>query len=154
MSTFSFLVKSNQLTTSHMSKRIFTQEQITELLKNRNVAATSEKSITYRADFKRAAIHRYKEGLSPSAIFQEAGFNLAVIGKRTPKWCLVRWRRSYDKKGEAGLLKDGRGSHGGGRPPNLDHMNEKEKLKYLEAQVAYLKAENAFLAKLRKQRLN
>ena len=48
---------------------------------------------------------------------------------------------------------NGRGQNGG-RPPNPKFKNEKEKLRYLEAQVAYLKAENAFLAKLRKQRLN
>lgn len=137
-----------------MNKRIFTQEQISSLCKNKNVSRCSEKSITYDKDFKIAAIQRYWEGLSPSAIFQEAGFNLALIGRETPKWCLIRWRRKCDKKGVAGLAKDGRGVHSHGRPPHLAAMSEKERLKYLEAQVAYLKAENAFLAKLRKQRLN
>lgn len=137
-----------------MSKRTFTQEQITALLKNKNVVRVSEKSITYHKDFKIAAVTRYREGLSPSAIFAEAGFNLALIGRKTPKWLLTRWRRIFDKKGAAGLQHDGRGVQSAGRPRSLERMNEKEKLKYLEAQVSYLKAENAFLAKLRKQRLN
>lgn len=138
-----------------MSKRIFTHEQIALLRKNKNVAACSEKSITYHHDFMIAAVKRYQEGLPPSAIFQEAGFNLALIGRETPKWCVLRWRRKFDSKGAAGLEKDGRGSHHrGGRPPDMARMSEKEKLRYLEAQVAYLKAENTFLAKLRKQRLN
>ena len=137
-----------------MSKRTFTQEQIESLLKNKNVARCSEKSVTYHKDFKLAAIRRHQEGLPPSAIFQEAGFNLALIGRKTPKWLLTRWRRVFDRKGAAGLQNDGRGIQSTGRPRSLRHMNEKEKLKYLETQVAYLKAENAFLAKLRKQRLN
>ena len=137
-----------------MSKRIFTQEQIATLLKNNNVARCTEKSITCRKDFKLAAVKRHWEGLSPSAIFREAGFNLAIIGRKTPKWLVTDWRRVFDKKGAAGLQEDNRGRHSQGRPPGLKRMNEKEKLKYLEAQVAYLKAENVFLAKLRKQRLN
>ncbi len=138
-----------------MSKRTLTQEQIASLLKNKNVVRCSEKSITYHRDFKLAAIKRYREGVPPSAIFAEAGFNLALIGRKTPKWCLERWREIFAAKGAAGLQNEGRGvHHNGGRPPSPVRMSEKEKLKYLETQVAYLKAENAFLAKLRKQRLN
>ena len=137
-----------------MSKRIFTLEQIASLLKNKNVARLSAKSITYHTDFKIAAVTRYKEGLPPSAIFIEAGFDLMLIGRKTPKWLLTRWRKIFDRKGAAGLEHDGRGVESTGRPRSLERMNEKEKLKYLEAEVAYLKAENAFLAELRKQRLN
>lgn len=137
-----------------MSKRIFTQNEITSLRKNKNVVVVSEKSITYRARFKLAAVERYRDGLPPPAIFQEAGFDLAVIGRETPRLCLRRWRDIFDKKGSVGLTQDQRGRHSRGRPPNLERMDERKKLKYLEAQVAYLKAENAFLAKLRKQRLN
>ena len=137
-----------------MSKRIFTQEQIASLRVNKHVAGCSEKSITYHGDFKLAAVRRYQEGLSPASIFAEAGFALALIGRKTPKWCLENWRKIFNAKGAQGLRNDGRGKHSGGRPPGLARMNEKEKLKYLEAQVAYLEAENAFLAKLRKQRLN
>jgi len=137
-----------------MSKRIFTQEQIASLQENKNVVRCSEKSITYHRDFKLAAVERYCEGLPPSTIFVEAGFNLALIGRKTPKWCLERWREIFKLKGARGLQNEGRGVESTGRPRSLKHMNEKEKLKHLEAQVSYLKAENAFLAKLRKQRLN
>lgn len=137
-----------------MSKRLFTKWQIASLLKNKHVMRASERSITYRASFKLAAVKRYQEGLSPSAIFTEAEFNLALIGRKTPKWLVTDWRKKFEANGAEGLKKDGRGSHGGGRPPSLAAMSEKKRLKYLEAQVAYLKAENAFLAKLRKQRLN
>lgn len=137
-----------------MSKRIFTQEQIASLRENKHVASCSEKSITYRASFKFTAIKRYQDGLSPSAIFSEAGFNLALIGRKNPKWLVTDWRKIFDAKGAQGLRNDGRGQHSSGRPPDFERMSEKEKLKYLKAQVAYLKKENAFLAQLRKQRLN
>jgi hypothetical protein len=41
--------------------------------------------------------------------------------------------------------------HGGGRP-KTKNLSDKEKIEYLETKVAYLKAENDFLAKLRAQR--
>ena len=138
-----------------MSKRIFTKEQIEELSQNPNVANCSERSILYHKDFKVSAVKKHREGITPSWIFKEAGFNLAVIGHETPEWCMSRWRRTFRDKGEAGLRKDGRkGNNPQGRPKGIGHLSDKEKLKYLEAQVAYLKAENDFLAKLRKKSLN
>jgi transposase len=136
-----------------MSKRIFTKEQINELLQNPNVARCSEKSITYHKDFKVRAIKQYREeGLPAREIFVQAGFNESVIGRDTPKESLGRWLKVLRLKGAGQLSVETRG-RGGGRP-KTNWSSEKEKLKYLETQVAYLKAENAFLAKLRKKRLN
>ena len=129
---------------------MFTREQIQALLENKNVARCSKRSITYNPDFKLSAVRQYyDEGLSPTQIFIEAGFDIMVIGKRMPEYCLQRWRKKYKTKGAAGLLKDDRGqSKGGGRPKTKD-LSDKEKIERLEATVAYLKAENDFLAKLR-----
>ena len=135
-----------------MSKRIFTQEQIKELRHNPNVANCSEKSILYHRDFKVLAIEKYRQGMPPSWIFKEAGFSLAVIGHRTPEWCLQRWLETFREKGKDGLATDGRkGDYPRGRPKGIKHLSDKDKIKYLETQVAYLKAENGFLAKLRKK---
>jgi transposase-like protein len=136
-----------------MSKRIFAQDQMKELLNNPNVLRCSEKSITWHKDFKLTAVKLYQEGLSPSAIFTRAGFNLVLIGKNIPKWCLQRWRKTFQRKGEVGLMVDGRSANNPhGRPKDPVLLSDKEKLKHYEAQIAYLKAENDFLAKLRKQR--
>jgi len=135
-----------------MSKKTFTQEQIKELRQNPNVANCSEKSILYHKNFKVSAIEKYRQGMPPSWIFKEAGFNLAVIGRSAPKWCMSRWQKTFSKKGKAGLLTDGRkGDYPRGRPKGIKHLSDKEKIEYLETQVAYLKAENDFLAKLRKK---
>ena len=138
-----------------MSQRIFSKEQIETLLQNPNVAGCSERSISYRQDFKILAVGKYREGLPPSEIFRQAEFDIGMIGHKTPKGCLRRWRKVFKDKGEMGLETDGRGqSKAGGRPKSLASLTDEEKLKRLEAEVAYLKEENRFLAKLRKESLN
>jgi transposase len=135
-----------------MSKRIFTKEQINELLKNKNVARCSDKSITYHKDFKIEAVKQRDDGLSVREIFKKAGFNLDIIGRETPERRLGAWRKVFDKQGIDGLSKEARG--GPGRRHSIKDLTDKERLKRLEAEVAYLKEENRFLAKLRKESLN
>ena len=137
-----------------MSKRIFSEEQIRELLQNSNVERCSEKSITYHKDFKISAVKKYQEGLPPLEIFKQAGFNLDIVGREKPSWCLYGWRKVFRDKGAKELSIETRGRSKGGGRPKTNWSNEKEKIKYLETQVAYLKAENDFLAKLRKKSLN
>ena len=138
-----------------MSKRIFTKEQTKILLQNPNVVACSNKSISYHQDFKILAVRKYQQGLSSNEIFKQASFDRKMIGRKTPKECLRRWLKIFRKKGEIALKTDGRGQDkAGGRPKNLANLTDKEKLKRLEAEVAYLKEENRFLAKLRKKSLN
>jgi transposase-like protein len=136
-----------------MSKRIFAKEQMEMLLKNKNVEKCSERSILYRKDFKILAIREYLQGLPSSEIFKQAGFDIRIIGDDIPKECIRRWLRIFKAKGEAGLKTDGRGKLGG-RPKGIANLPDKEKVKRLEAEVAYLKEENRFLVKLRKKSLN
>lgn len=138
-----------------MSKRILTKNQIEILLQNPNVAGCSSKSISYHKGFKISAVRKYHEGLPPSEIFRQAKFNIDMIGRKIPKHCLRRWLKTFRVKGEAGLQTDGRGQNkAGGRPKNLANLTDEEKLKRLAAEVSYLKEENRFLAKLRKESLN
>ena len=108
--------------------------------------------IIYSAFFYFAAVKKYQEGFPSSLIFKQAGFNIDLIGRKTPKWCIERWERTFRDKGINGLSTEARGK-GGGRP-KTNWQNDKEKIKYLETKIAYLKAENDFLAKLRKKSLN
>jgi transposase-like protein len=131
-----------------MSKRIFSSEELTELERNPNVAKVSTKSITYAQPFKEQAVSQYEQGMSSRDIFKQAGFNLSVIGRTQPKECLLRWRRQFKENGLAGLI-DTRGKTKQARIPR---NTETDRLKWLEAEVKYLKAENAFLAQLRAKR--
>lgn len=134
-----------------MSRRILTKEQIAEMLKNTNVSYCSNRSITYTKDFKLLAIKLYEQGLTSSDIFRKAGFDLDVIGRHQPKECLSRWLERFRAKGMDGLS-DQRGKTGRGGRPKTKGVTEGDKIKRLEAEVAYLKAENDFLAKLRAKR--
>jgi transposase-like protein len=131
-----------------MGKRRFTEAQIIELSKNANISKCSEKSITYDKEFKVRAVKQYYEsGYSPRMIFEEAGFDLALIGRSSPEECLRRWRKVYNIKGIKKLSVETRGK-GGGRP-RTKGLTDTDKIKRLEIENAYLKAENDFLAKLR-----
>jgi transposase-like protein len=135
-----------------MSKRMFTSEQVGELSKNENVVKCSEKSITYSQEFKIKAVGLYDEQYVGSReIFRRAGFDLNVIGNERAEDCLIRWKGIFRKKGALGLAEI-RGKNGIKGRPKPKHLTDPEKIKYLEAQVAYLKAENDFLAKLRAKR--
>jgi len=128
---------------------MFTQKEINELLKNEYVSKCSSKSVTYSKEFKLLAVNKYYEdGYSPNMIFGEAGFDLGLLGHNRPEQCLKRWRKKYKEKGDEGLEEDDRGKHGG-RKKESTFKNDKEKIKYLEAKIAYMDAENDFLAKLR-----
>jgi len=130
-----------------MSKRIFTKEEIMGLQSNPNVHKCSERSISYNKDFKIKAVKQYKEGLTGKEIFNLADFDLNIIGRESPKSCLKCWNKIYRQKGVAGLEIYTRGKKGGRR--KTKEIIEKDKIKRLEAEVAYLKAENVFLVKLR-----
>ena len=129
-----------------MNKRIFNQNQIAAIEGIGAVSKCSEKAITYTKEFKLKALKQYEEGIPPTEIFREAGFDMQLIGKETPRRSLGRWRKIHRIKGKKGIQIDARGKTG--KPKKLEGTDT-EKIQYLEAQVAYLKAENDFLVKLR-----
>ena len=140
-----------------MSKRRFTTAQIEELSKNKYVSKCSDKSITFSNEFKVLAVKKYyEEGCGAKIIFEEAGFNIETIGKNNPKRCLYCWRKIYNSKGEDMLKVETRGKHNKGRQSKIKNLTDADKIKRMEIEIAYLKAENDFLVKLRaaKKRLN
>ena len=133
-----------------MSKRRFNKEQIKLLLNNQNVNKCSEKAITYSKNFKIRAVTQYQSGLTARQIFEGAGLVAELVGKNTAKNCVLDWVAIHKTKGTEGLSVETRGRYGG--RPKSKWSSDADKIKYLEAKVAYLKAENDFLAKLRAKR--
>lgn len=132
-----------------MSKRQFSENQIKQLLDNPNVSRCSDKSITYKKEFKILAVKKYfEEGMGPNQIFEEAGFSCAWLGEHRARNCLKKWRNKYAADGQEALLKETRGGPGRSKK-RIRHKDNKEKIEYLETKIAYLEAENDFLAKLR-----
>lgn len=129
-----------------MSRRIFSPKEIATIEGIEAVSKCGEKAITYTKEFKLKALKQYEEGMSPTEIFREAGFDIKMIGEKIPRKSLGRWREIYRRKGLVGIQTDTRGRTG---RPKKTWGTDTEKIQYLEAQVAYLKAENDFLVKLR-----
>jgi hypothetical protein len=127
-----------------MSIERFTLEQIKKLEKNPNVKKVSDKSITYAKSFKERFIIEYNQGKLPSAIFEEAGFNVYVLGDRI-KQASHRWRQQ-SKRIEG--LKDTR-KGGSGRPRTRD-LTDAEIIRRQKAQIELLKQERDFLLELKR----
>ena len=91
-----------------MNKIIFNKIQIKQLEKNKNVLKVSERSISYCPNFRVRAGKENQKGKSPSQIFLESEFDLAVIGEKKPKQCLKRWRKTYEQFVEEGFYTVGK----------------------------------------------
>lgn len=126
-----------------MSKILFTEEDIENLKKNKNVARISKKSITYIFEFKRLFIDEYISGKLPRDIFTENGFDTAMIGIKKVEQSSDRWKETYDKAGII-ALDDTRkisSSRSSNRELTKEEIIERQyaKIKLLEAQVELLK---------------
>jgi transposase-like protein len=120
------------------------------LSQNKNVSKCSAKSITYSKAFKVLAVKKYyEEGYSSRMIFEEAGFDRQLIGLDVSDDCLNRWRKIYKAKGEQNLTIETRGKHSNGGRPKTRDVTDTDRIKRMKIEIAYLKAENDFLVKLR-----
>lgn len=128
-----------------MNRRIITSEQVKKLAKNKNVARCSSKSVRYSKDFKATAIKQYhEEGLSAVEIFESAGFDLDVIGIRAPHRLMHQWNRALriNTKNSFRHIAEKSGIM-------VKRIRSGRELRKLKVKVAYLEAENDFLAQLR-----
>lgn len=130
-----------------MSKKIFSESEVRSLEKNKYVKRVSNKAITYSFEFKKKFIEEYKQGKLPRSIFEEAGFDIDIIGMKRVETAGKRWRKAYNKDGEVGLY-DSR-DIASGRPLERE-LTDSEKIKRLERRINYLEAENELLKKLDK----
>lgn len=132
-----------------MSGRVLSPEARAKLSQNKNVLRVGEVAITYSPTFKIEAVRaNLVEGKPPHLIFLDAGFDLDLIGRQTPKRCLLKWRAVYEQHGEHGLKNDRRGKGSTGRPTERE-LTVEEKLRRAEARVQYLERENELLKKFR-----
>jgi transposase-like protein len=130
-----------------MSKIIFNEFQRKQLESNPNIEHVSDRSISYKAEFKIKAVKENLKGKGPLDIFIDHGFDVNIIGSEKPGQCLKRWRKSYQEFGEEGFFMERRGKGSTGRPSSKE-MTVEEKLKKAEARIAFLEMENDLLKKL------
>ena len=129
-----------------MNRKIFTREQIKKISRNKNVSRCGKKSVRYTDRFKAIALRQYNEdGLSAVEVFENAGFALADIGIRAPNRLLNQWNTALGPKrgSESPLLRQAKAKILAKR------IRSGREIRTLKAKVAYLQAENDFLAQLR-----
>jgi putative transposase len=128
-----------------MSKKIFTNEDIIYFLKNRYVKRISEKGITYTDEFKSLFIAELGMGKFASQIFQDAGFDIDILGRDRIQSARKRWRNAYKESGELGL-RDTR-KFSSGRPLKRE-LSIEEIIAKKDAEICYWKAEAELLKKI------
>lgn len=128
-----------------MSKKTFSEQDIEILSKNKYVKNVSEKSITYTNEFKIHFIAEYNNKKLPRNIFEEAGFDINIIGLKRIKCASSRWRTAYKENGVLGLDDTRRKSSG---RPRQRELTKDELIAKQNAEIEYLKAEVELLKKL------
>lgn len=128
-----------------MTKRLLTKKEQEQLKRNPNVQAVSDKAITYTDEFKRHFIAENEKGKFPREIFEEAGFDVELIGLDRIRAAGKRWRAAYRTAGVEGL-QDTRKINSG-RPLERE-LSLEERVVRLEAKNRLLQAENELLKKL------
>lgn len=115
------------------------------LMKSGNVLKVTSSHVAFTADFKVKAVQLYLNGKSPTDIFASLGIDSAFFAPEFPKKTVARWKKIYEREGEAGLREEKRGKNSTGRPKShFDH----DDIKSLQQRVALLEAENFILKKL------
>jgi len=128
-----------------MSIKLFTKKEIELLSNNSYIKTISTKAITYTDEFKRIFIAESEKGKPSRVIFEEHGFNVAILGMSRVRQARNRWKSSYKSKGVLGLDDSRKGNSG--RPSDKE-LSLEEKYKQLKLQNNYLKAENELLKKI------
>ncbi len=131
-----------------MSKKIFTEDEIKKLSKNKYVKNITEKSITYTDEFKKLYIKQNIDGTPSIEIFEKVGLEIEILGRDRILSCGKRWRKAYNEKGEFGL-KDTRKTNSG--RPSTKELTTEQLLAKKDAQIELLKMENEFLKKSEQQ---
>lgn len=131
-----------------MSKKLFSYIEIKTLSNNKYTKSVSERGITYTDEFKTLFIAERNNGRLPVQIFQDAGFDVNVLGNDRIWSASKRWRNAYKESGELGL-RDTR-KFSSGRPIKRELTND-EIIAKKDAEIAYWKAEAELLKKIELQ---
>lgn len=128
-----------------MSKKIFSDSEIEYLTKNKYTLKVSEKAITYTNEFKIHFIAESTKGKSSTQIFEEAGFEVEIIGLRRIICARDRWKKAFKNHGVLGL-NDTRKTNTG--RPLMRNLTQEDIIARKDSEIEYLKAEVELLKKL------
>ena len=118
-----------------MSTKSFTDQEIEILKQNKYVKRVGPKGITFTDEMKHFAIAKSNNSITSTEIFEQAGFNISLIGNKRAINALNRWKRTYKIYGVTGLRDSRKGSSG---RPLSRKLSLEEKVVRLEAKNKYL----------------
>ena len=75
----------------------FTPEQLAELLQSPHISSITQKSVSYTVRFKDMFWQRYCDGVDPIKIFEDAGFNVATVGRARIFGFAKTLRKQYER---------------------------------------------------------
>ena len=124
-----------------MSHKCYTSSQIEELLRHTWVLSCTEKYLRFTPQFKKDVLDLYeKEYISPKDIFRHFKLPVYITDSILPKDSLKDWKKQFQNAGISGLTWMKKWRKKKEKPPVW--MSPPDHIAYLEAQVAYLQAEN------------
>lgn len=128
-----------------MSKTRFTKEQVERLGSSRYVAAVSNTTVRFTAEFKKHFLEERRAGKEVREIFRECGIDPDILGeKRISGFCYqvnkkANQNEDFSDKREGNHRKKTEGEAG----------TVEERISRLENELAYTRQEVEFLKKLR-----
>lgn len=78
-----------------MGRGRLTEAEMDILRRNPNVVKVTESSVVYTNKFKEHFIEEYALGKTPRTIFEEAGFDVQILGSKRIERSCARWREAY-----------------------------------------------------------
>ena len=126
-----------------MSKQLFTDKQIADLILNPNVFSVTRSTLMLTKSFKEKFYAEYQKGALPRDILKHHGFSSDVIGQRRI-WSITQHiKDEYAKYGE---FHEGRKPPGPSKGPAA--VSGQDPLSRLESRVEYLQQQVEFLKKI------
>ena len=121
-----------------MSKILYNQEQVQELLNNNCVKNCTPKSIIFNNDFKSKAVELREQWIGYTEIFRKYNFPIYVVNSNVPECSLKRWRKNVLDNWEDCFIQGKKWRKKWSTKVDSSQMNKDEYIKYLETKVAYL----------------
>lgn len=127
-----------------MSRKLLSEEEITELKQNPHVTSVSPRSVNFSAEFKQIAYEAMMRGENLASILETYGINTGILGE-------VRIRGMAQRLYQFAEREEGFRSQKGQRKRNKEELEEenlRKRLQRLENELAYTRQEVEFLKKV------
>ena len=127
-------------------KNGFTPEQQVELLKNPYTRTVTDTMIKFTDEFNDLFIKRHSQGVGPSMIFRDCGYDLNVIGSKRVVNYYNRLQRTYRYK--TLIAQTHRNENNNDTKKDYKIMPTSKAVEAMQHEITYLRQEVEFLKKI------